>query len=207
MIRILPVPLKLQCVNQLGNVLAKRASVAATTQIGRDNTRLASLERRLDRPHHGIGRFGKPKVLQHHLPCPDHADRVRDTLARDIGRASVHRFEQTRPRPLRVDVARRRDADRAGACWSKIRQDVTEEVAVGSALLRDLNGEAYLPTTTSNISGRRTKKAVRMSIWYLSVRTSGYFLPISATRVSQYGIEMLIPLLLVALVRCRLGRD
>ena len=44
------------------------------------------------------------------------------------------------------------------------------------------------PTTTSNHLGRRTKWAVRMSMWYWSVRTSGYSLEIAGKRSSQYGM-------------------
>src|SRR5690554_6522408 len=41
-----------------------------------------------------------------------------------------------------------------------------------------------------------------MSIWNLSQRTSGYCLAISATRSSHQGMEMEMPLDLVAAVRC-----
>ena len=64
-----------------------------------------------------------------------------------------------------------------------------------------------LATTTSNQCGLRTKCAVRMSTWYWSTRTSGYSGAIAATRSSQNGIEIEIPLLLVQLVRCFFGRD
>ncbi|MNP78075.1 hypothetical protein D3C76_1756160 [compost metagenome] len=63
-----------------------------------------------------------------------------------------------------------------------------------------------LATTTSNQSGCRTQFAVRMSMWYLSTFTSGNFLPISATRSSQYGMVIAMPLDLVAEVRCFFGR-
>lgn len=68
-------------------------------------------------------------MLQQHLPRPDHTDGVRDALPGDIGRAAVHRLEQTGELPLRVDVPRRRDADRARAGGSQIRQDIPEQVA------------------------------------------------------------------------------
>ena len=43
-------------------------------------------------------------------------------------------------------------------------------------------------TTTSNQSGCWTKWAVRMSMWYWSVFTSGYCFAIAAKRSSQYGM-------------------
>ena len=58
------------------------------------------------------------------------------------------------------------------------------------------------PTTTSNQSGWRTKCAVRMSIWYWSVLTSGYSPAIAAKRSSQYGIVWMMPFDLVAEVTC-----
>src|SRR5882672_5123065 len=54
------------------------------------------------------------------------------------------------------------------------------------------------PTTTSNQSGCCTKWAVRMSIWYCEVFTSGYLAAISLKRSSQYGMVMAMPLDLVA---------
>src|ERR671933_344208 len=57
-------------------------------------------------------------------------------------------------------------------------------------------------TTTSNQSGWRTKCAVRMSIWYWSVLTSGYSDAIAAKRSSQYGIEWMMPFDLVAEETC-----
>src|SRR5882762_353065 len=63
------------------------------------------------------------------------------------------------------------------------------------------------PTTTSNQSGCSTKLAVRISMWYLSHFTAGYFFAIASTRSSQYGIVIEMPLDLVAEVRCFFGRD
>src|SRR3990167_7993338 len=62
------------------------------------------------------------------------------------------------------------------------------------------------PTTTSKRSGFMMKCAHRMSMWYQSVLTCGYFAAISFTRSSQYGIEIEMPLDLVADVRCFFGR-
>src|SRR5688500_14017515 len=61
-------------------------------------------------------------------------------------------------------------------------------------------------TTTSNQSGCCTKCAVRMSMWYLSVRTPGYCLAMASTRSSQYGIVMEMPFDLVADVTCFFAR-
>ncbi|HEX6632442.1 MAG TPA: isocitrate/isopropylmalate family dehydrogenase, partial [Usitatibacter sp.] len=54
------------------------------------------------------------------------------------------------------------------------------------------------PTTTSNQSGCWTKFAVRMSMWNLSVFTSGYSAEIALKRSSQYGIVIEMPLDFVA---------
>src|SRR5687768_17055590 len=58
------------------------------------------------------------------------------------------------------------------------------------------------PTTTSNQSGCWTKCAVRMSIWYWEVFTSGYSAEIALKRSSQYGMVIEMPLDLVAEVTC-----
>ena len=64
----------------------------------------------------------------------------------------------------------------------------------------------FEPTTTSNQSGCWTKCAVRMSMWYWSVRTSGYSAAMARKRSSQYGIVIVMPFDLVAEVRCFFGR-
>src|SRR5207249_10038634 len=53
-------------------------------------------------------------------------------------------------------------------------------------------------TTTSNQSGCATKCAVRISMWNLSQRMSGYCLAIASTRSSQYRIVIETPVDLVA---------
>src|SRR6187402_3403218 len=58
------------------------------------------------------------------------------------------------------------------------------------------------PTTTSNQSGCCTKWAVRMSMWYCDVFTSGYSAEMALKRSSQYGIVIEMPLDLVAEVTC-----
>src|SRR5260370_8558248 len=63
------------------------------------------------------------------------------------------------------------------------------------------------PTTRWRESGGGTKFAGRMSMWYLSHFTPGYFFAIASTRSSQYGIVIEMPLDFVAEVRCFFGRD
>ncbi|OIQ63320.1 hypothetical protein GALL_551400 [mine drainage metagenome] len=57
-------------------------------------------------------------------------------------------------------------------------------VQAGPRSLR-MSPNRFEPTTTSNQSGCSTKFAVRISMWYLSHFTPGYFLPIASTRSSQ----------------------
>lgn len=61
-------------------------------------------------------------------------------------------------------------------------------------------------TTTSKRSGFSTKRAHRISMCCLSRAISGYWRAISATRSSQYGMLMAMPLDLVAAVRRLRGR-
>src|SRR6187200_3501876 len=56
----------------------------------------------------------------------------------------------------------------------------------------------FEPTTTSNQSGCWTKCAVRMSMWYWDVFTSGYSAEIALKRSSQYGMVIEMPLDFVA---------
>src|SRR5579862_6733304 len=81
-----------------------------------------------DRPDDGSGGFGLAEVLEHHRAGPDLPDRVGDTLPGDIGRRAVHRLEHRRKLAFRIDVARRRDADGAGAGRTEIGQNVAEQV-------------------------------------------------------------------------------
>ena len=67
-------------------------------------------------------------MLQHHRAGPDHADRIGDAHPGDIRRRAVHRFEHRRKIAGRIDVAGRRDADRAGAGGTQIRQNIAEQV-------------------------------------------------------------------------------
>src|SRR3990172_5826502 len=61
-------------------------------------------------------------------------------------------------------------------------------------------------TITSKRWGLSTIWMVRPSMWYWSVFTSGYCLPIAAKRSSQYGMVIEMPFDLVAEVTCFLAR-
>ena len=74
------------------------------------------------------GRLLLAEVLEHLGARPDRADRVRDALAGDVGRRSVHGLEHRRELPLGVQVARRRDADRARHRGGEVAEDVAEQV-------------------------------------------------------------------------------
>ena len=67
-------------------------------------------------------------MFQHHRAGPDHSDRVGDALPRDVRRGAVHRLEHRREIAFRIDVARRRDADGAGAGGAEIGEDVAEQI-------------------------------------------------------------------------------
>ena len=58
-------------------------------------------EHALDRADDGGRRVGVPEMLEHQRARPDLADRIRDALAGDVGRRSVHRLEQRRKVALR----------------------------------------------------------------------------------------------------------
>ena len=85
-------------------------------------------EHLLDRAHDRGGGVRLAEMLEHHRRRPDLADRVGDALAGDVGRRAVDRLEQRRDRAIGVDVAARRDADRAGAGRAEIGEDVAEQV-------------------------------------------------------------------------------
>src|ERR1700748_2986069 len=65
-----------------------------------------------------------------------------------------------------------------------------------------MSPKRFEPTTTSNQSGCCTKCAVRMSMWYCDVFTSGYRAEAALKRSSQYGMVIEMPLDLVAEVTC-----
>ena len=87
----------------------------------------------LDGPQDGVGRLlpggvALPQVFQHQGRRPDLPDRIGDAPARDVRRGAVHGLEQGRMASVRVQVGRRRDADRAGAGRPQVGQDVAEQV-------------------------------------------------------------------------------
>src|SRR5262245_32565727 len=66
------------------------------------------------------------EILEHQRGGQDRADRVRDVLARQRRRRSVHRFEHRRH--ARVQIARRRHAEPALQRRAQIRDDVAEQI-------------------------------------------------------------------------------
>ncbi len=81
-----------------------------------------------DRLHDGVRGFGLAQMLEHHRARPDLSDGIGDPLPRDVRRRAMHRLEHRRIDAVRVDVARRRDADGAGASRAEVRENVTEQV-------------------------------------------------------------------------------
>ena len=71
--------------------------------------------------------FGEAEVIQHESQGEDGRQRVGDVLAGVFGRGAVHGFEHGGA--LRVDVARRRQAQAALQLRPQIRDDVAEHVA------------------------------------------------------------------------------
>ena len=113
-------------IHHLRHRLAARGRVRIAAEIPRAQRAFA--ERALD----GADDRGRglllAEMLQHHRARPDHADRVGDALPGDIGRRAVHRLEHRREIAFRIDVARRRDADGAGAGRTEIGEDIAEQI-------------------------------------------------------------------------------
>src|SRR6185436_8564178 len=82
----------------------------------------------LDGAHDVRRRFRMAEMLEHQRAGPDGGERVGDLLAGDVRRRAVHRLEDRRVEPFRIDVARGGDADRAGGRGAEIRKDVAEQV-------------------------------------------------------------------------------
>ena len=96
-------------------------------------------------------------------------------------------------RARRVEVRRGRDADRPGAGGAEVGQDVPEQVA------RD-----------DHVEPMRVADEVRgqdVDVVVVDPHVGILAASIAATRSSQNGIEIEMPLLLVQLVRCFFGRD
>ena len=68
------------------------------------------------------------QVLEHHRAGPDLGDRIRDALAGDVGCRAVNRLEHRRILLLGIDVAARRQPDRAGDGRAEVGKDVPEEI-------------------------------------------------------------------------------
>ena len=136
-----PLPASPRCRRDRANAACATSSIAATIASCASRSRPAPLPR-----------------VEHQRCRPDHRDRVRDELPRDVGRGAVHGFEQRRKLAVGVQVRRRRDADRARTGRPEIRQDVAER---------------FDATTTSKRSGCSTKRAHGMSMCCLSTAMSG----------------------------------
>ena len=72
--------------------------------------------------------FDLAEMFEHHRARPDLADRIGDALPGDIRRRAVHRLEHRRKFALGIDIAGRRDADRAGTGRAEIGENVAEQV-------------------------------------------------------------------------------
>ena len=113
-------------IHHLRHRLAAGGRVGVAAEIPRAQRAFA--ERALDRADDRCRGVLLAEMLQHHRAGPDHADRIGDALPRDIGRRAVHRLEHRREIAVRIDVARRRDADGAGAGRAEIGEDVAEQI-------------------------------------------------------------------------------
>lgn len=82
----------------------------------------------MNRVHKAIRSFGLPQPSHHLRRAPERSDRVRNPLARDVGRAAVDRLEQARASPRRVQAARRGHPDAPRERRRQVRQDVAVEV-------------------------------------------------------------------------------
>src|SRR5262245_58969831 len=106
---------------RVGDRLAAADRVGAAAEVA--GAQLGLWQHALDRLDDRAGGFRLAEMLEHHRARPDLADRVGDALAGDVGRRAVHRLEHRRELALRIDVARRRDADGAGAGGAEVGED------------------------------------------------------------------------------------
>lgn len=74
----------------------------------------------------GLLRYGRDDRAS--WPRPDLADWIGDPAAGDIGNGTVHRLEQRRKSPFRIDIAGWGNADSACTARAKVGQDVAEEI-------------------------------------------------------------------------------
>src|SRR4029077_6041836 len=124
----------LSCGHGLGDRRAAATGVGPSSEIARSE--ISVRENRLDSGEDLGGGLGMTEGTEHHRARPDLADRIGDSLPRNIGRRTMNRFKKRRKFAFWVNVGRWRDADRAGAGWAEIREDVAKQVR------RDDNVEA-----------------------------------------------------------------
>ncbi len=67
-------------------------------------------------------------MFEHHDRRPEGADRIGHALAHDVECRTVDRLEHRRKRPLRIEIGRWRDAERARERCGEIRQDIGVQV-------------------------------------------------------------------------------
>src|ERR1700730_10317801 len=67
-------------------------------------------------------------MTQHHRARPDLADRIRHAFAGNVWSRSVNWLEHRGELSFRIQMPRRRNADRPDNGWSKIREDVAEQI-------------------------------------------------------------------------------
>src|SRR5947209_112061 len=112
--------------DRLGDGLAARLGIGIAAEIAGAQRPLREYAR--DGIDNRVGRLAFAEVIEHHRARPDLSDRIGNPLTGNIGRRAVHRLEQRGKLAFRVDVAGRRNADRAGAGGTKVRENVAEEV-------------------------------------------------------------------------------
>ena len=67
-------------------------------------------------------------MLQHQSAAPYLANGIRDPFARDVGRGSMNRLEQTGMNSFWIDIGRRRNADCPGTGGTEVGKNIAEQV-------------------------------------------------------------------------------
>src|SRR5437868_6061010 len=118
-----------ECVDRgerIGDSFSRRAGVSGSTDITRAE-RLVD-QRSLNRLQDRSPRLEFAEMIEHHRRRPDLADGIGDAFPSNVWSGPMHGFEERREAPLRIDVARRSDADGSGAGRSEVGENVAEEV-------------------------------------------------------------------------------